>query len=146
MSDTSPNQKIERILAFDFGLKYLGLAAGQAVTNTASGVTTLRCKSGKPQWHQVAEIIQTHKPQALVVGLPLNMDGTESEMSALSREFAIELERRFQLPTHLQDERLTSFEAELSLSSAQEAGKANTDHELAACFIGESYLNQLSLS
>ena len=119
------------VLAFDFGLRHVGVAAGQSVTGTASPVTTLRASNGRPDWSEVTELVRAWKPRALVVGLPLNMDDTESEMSERARDFAAALERRTGIPTELVDERLTT----------REANRAGGDHAFAAMLIAETWLN-----
>jgi putative Holliday junction resolvase len=136
------------VMSYDFGLKYIGVAVGQPITSSATGIATLICRkpergkpAGKPNWREVRDLIAAHKPAALVVGLPLNMDGSESEMASNARAFAAKLEHQFGLPVHLHDERLSSRAAAEQLEYAQQAGKAKTDHELAACLILESWLS-----
>ena len=119
------------VLAFDFGLRHIGVAAGQTVTATASPVTTLRARNGNPGWDEVALLVDHWKPHRLLVGLPLNMDDTESEMSERARGFAAILERRTSIPTELVDERLTT----------REATHAGGGHALAAVLIAETWLN-----
>ena len=75
------------VMGFDFGLRFLGIAVGQAITGSASGLATLNCREGQPRWHEVAALIETHRPQQLVVGLPLNMDGSRSEMAEQATAF-----------------------------------------------------------
>lgn len=122
-------------LAFDFGLRQIGVATGQTVTSTATPLGIVDARAGTPRWSQIAELIEEWQPDALVVGLPLNMDDSESDMSRLARNFAMELERRFDLAVHLTDERLSSREAEAR-------GGARTDHDLAAKIIAETFLSQ----
>ena len=130
-------------MSFDFGLRFTGVAVGQTITKSANGVTTLDCKDGRPDWHQVRKLIDEHKPTTLIVGLPLNMDGTESEMTGHARQFAQQLASKTGLPVELQDERLTSHAADEQLQIARQQGRAKTDHELAACLILEQYLQLL---
>ena len=129
-------------LAFDFGLKHIGCAIGQNITCTARGLTTLRASNGKPKWHEVNILMQIHKPVGLVVGLPLNMDGSESEMSNLARHFANALSAKTSIPTDLIDERLTTKMAQAELQHAQASGHKYSTHELAACYILESWFNE----
>ena len=132
------------VLAFDFGLKYTGVAVGQTITKTAKGATTLRCKDGQPRWHEVATLVERYTPRKLIVGLPLNMDGSDSDMSARAREFAAKLGNRFNLDVDLQDERLTSRSAQDGLTEAIQQGLVKTDHELAAVIIAEDWLRSLT--
>ncbi|HCP29654.1 MAG TPA: Holliday junction resolvase RuvX [Pseudomonas sp.] len=99
------------LLGFDYGTKQIGVAVGQAVTGQARELCTLRAQNGVPDWAQVERLIAEWKPDAIVVGLPLNMDGTPSDMSARAKKFARRLNGRFNLPVHTHDERLTTFEA-----------------------------------
>jgi len=99
-------------LGFDFGTAKIGIAVGQTFTGTASPITTLRSVNQKPDWEGIAKLIGEWRPQALVVGVPIPMDGDEeSEVAGRARRFARQLEGRFRLPVHLVDEKLTSREA-----------------------------------
>jgi putative Holliday junction resolvase len=101
------------VMGFDFGTKKIGVAVGQAITGTATPLTILKARDGIPNWQQVEKIIREWQPALLVVGLPLNMDGTPSEMSRLSEKFARKLHGRYNIPSRTMDERLSSFEAAL---------------------------------
>lgn len=103
--------EISKILGFDFGLRRIGVAVGQRFTGTASPVTTLLAEDGEPHWQEVTEIIKNWQPQALLVGIPLNMDDSISEMAKRAEAFAKDLEVRFHLPVIRMDERLSTFEA-----------------------------------
>jgi putative holliday junction resolvase len=123
---------IRTVLAFDFGLRHIGVAVGQTVTGTASPVATLGARDGVPDWARVHALVATWRPDALLVGLPLNMDGSESEMSARARGFARRLAEKTGHPCSLVDERLTTREAR-----SLDAGRV---HEIAAVMIAESWL------
>lgn len=99
------------LLAFDFGTRKIGLASGQSLTGTGSPLPALPCREGIPDWEQVRRLLAEWQPDLLLVGLPLNMDGTPSEMSARAEKFARRLNGRFNLPAYTHDERLTTFEA-----------------------------------
>lgn len=99
------------LLGFDYGMKQIGVAVGQVVTGQARELCILKAQNGVPDWNQVEKLIREWQPDAIVVGLPLNMDGTPSEMSARAEKFARRLNGRFNLPVHTHDERLTTFEA-----------------------------------
>lgn len=100
------------LLGFDYGKKRIGIAVGQELTATATPVETLNCSDDEPDWAGISRLIQTWRPQALVVGLPLNMDGTEHTITQAARDFGDQLQQRFQLPVYWIDERLSSIEAE----------------------------------
>ncbi|MEQ9450324.1 MAG: Holliday junction resolvase RuvX [Pseudomonadales bacterium] len=134
------------VLAFDFGLRYIGVAVGQAITQTARGIATLECppaKPGIPRWRELTKLTNDHQPKLMVVGLPLNMDDSEADITARARNFASQLQKRFDLPVELHDERLTTREASdpQVLADARALGRARSDHELAACLILESWFN-----
>jgi putative Holliday junction resolvase len=99
------------LLAFDYGPRKIGVAVGQTVTNTATPLTTLRTARDRPDWDGIARLIDTWQPEALVVGLPFDLDDREAELAPQARRFARRLHGRFRLPVHLADERLTSREA-----------------------------------
>ncbi|MCP5151396.1 MAG: Holliday junction resolvase RuvX [Ectothiorhodospiraceae bacterium] len=125
-------------LAFDYGLRRLGIAVGQSLTGTASPVTVLRMRDGAPDWPAIAALLATWEPDVLVVGLPLNMDGSEQPLTARARGFARRLRGRFGLPVHEWDERLTSREARERLDAAGRTRAA--DDAVAAEVILESWL------
>ncbi|MCW2477258.1 MULTISPECIES: Holliday junction resolvase RuvX [unclassified Symbiopectobacterium] len=103
------------LMAFDFGTKSIGVAIGQEVTGTARPLTAFKAQDGVPDWNQVEKILNEWQPDLLVVGLPLNMDGTEQELTARARKFANRLHGRFGKPVELQDERLSTVEARADL-------------------------------
>ncbi|RMF19924.1 MAG: Holliday junction resolvase RuvX [Gammaproteobacteria bacterium] len=131
------------VLAFDFGLKRIGVAVGQSVTGTASPETILSARDGQPDWHEVAALLETWQPQQLVVGLPLNMDGTDTSITPNARKFAKRLHGRFGLPVDLVDERLTTREVrhELDLRGGRRQSVTRVD-ALAAVVILESWFAQ----
>lgn len=96
------------VLAFDYGLKNIGVAYGQSITGTATELPPLSARDGIPDWEQIARLLREWQPQRLLVGLPLNMDDSESELSARARKFANRLHGRFGMPVELFDERLTT--------------------------------------
>ena len=99
------------LLGFDYGTKQIGVAVGQVITGQARELCVLKAQNGVPDWSRVEALFKEWQPDAVVVGLPLNMDGTPSEMSARAEKFARRLNGRFNLPAYTHDERLTTFEA-----------------------------------
>lgn len=131
------------ILAFDYGSKYLGVAVGQAITCSASPLNHLKMRDGGPPWDSIAALLEQWQPSCVVVGLPLNMDTTESEMSRRARRFANRLNGRFGVKVELQDERLSSFEAKDRLSlQGEERTRGGAIDSLAAVLILELWLSQ----
>ena len=112
------NARTATLLGFDFGTSRIGVAVGVPSTGSASPLTTLRAVRKNPDWEAIMRLIDVWQPAALVVGLPLNMDGSESEMTARAQRFSRQLHGRTRLPVHLADERLTSAEAAYRLHDA----------------------------
>jgi putative holliday junction resolvase len=102
------NNTIKILLGFDFGTKRIGVAIGQTITQTARPLETLAAKNGVPEWSVVSALVHQWQPDALVVGVPLNMDGTDQPISHAAREFAKLLGEKSQLPVYTADERLTT--------------------------------------
>ncbi|MBU1192099.1 MAG: Holliday junction resolvase RuvX [Gammaproteobacteria bacterium] len=109
MTRTTPHQTL---LGFDFGSRRIGVAVGQRITGTASALITLTARDGQPDWSEIEKLIATWQPDALVVGLPLALDGSHSDTTRAAERFARRLHGRFQLPAYLHDERLSSHAAE----------------------------------
>jgi len=99
------------LLGFDYGTKKIGVATGQTVTATATPLTTLLAKQHKPDWDKISELIETWQPEALVVGMPRDLDDTGTEIAPRAQRFARQLEGRYHLPVHMADEKLTSMVA-----------------------------------
>ena len=99
------------MIAFDYGLTSIGAAYGQSLTGTAQPLSPLKARDGIPNWDEIGKLLTEWRPTRLVVGLPLNMDDSESELSQRARKFSRRLHGRFNIPTELMDERLTSFAA-----------------------------------
>ena len=121
-------------LAFDFGLKYIGVAVAERRHGTATAITTLRAREGVPVWDRLDALVRDWEPEGFVVGLPLNMDDSESDMSVAARRFGARLGHRYGIGVEFVDERLSTFEA------AQRGGS----HETAALIIAETWLNSPS--
>jgi len=125
------------LMGFDFGTGKIGIAVGQTVTKTASALTIIRARDGKPDWNQLDALVKEWQPTLFVVGLPLNMDDSISEMAEAAERFARRLEGRYQIPYAMMDERLTSFEA-------RESSTEEEIDAIAAQLILESFMNQAS--
>ncbi len=104
---TTPNG----LLGFDFGTKSIGVATGQMITATAQPLSAIKANDGIPNWDIVEQVIKEWKPDIVVVGLPLNMDGTEQPITQRAKKFANRLNGRFGVKVELQDERLTTASA-----------------------------------
>ncbi|SDT04532.1 putative holliday junction resolvase [Halopseudomonas xinjiangensis] len=135
----------QRLLGFDYGTRQIGVAVGQTLTGSAQPLCVLRARDGVPDWQQIAALVGEWKPDALVVGLPLNMDGTPSAMSARAEKFARRLEGRYQLKVHCVDERLSTFEAKQSLRDSRRTPSSYRDDPvdaLAAALLLQTWLGE----
>ncbi|BAN46069.1 Holliday junction resolvase RuvX [Metapseudomonas resinovorans] len=130
------------LLGFDYGTKQIGVAVGQAITGQARELKVLKAQNGVPDWQQVEALIREWQPDAIVVGLPLNMDGTPSDMSARAEKFARRLNGRFNIQVFTHDERLTTFEAKgQRLAQGQRDGyRERPVDALAAALLLEGWL------
>lgn len=129
------------VLAFDFGTKSIGVAVGQEITGTASPLPALRARDGIPDWTFIEKLYTEWQPQVVVVGLPLNMDGTEQEMTQRARKFANRLHGRFRIPVETCDERLTTTDAKsmlFELGGYKKLTKNKVD-SVSACVIFTSW-------
>lgn len=99
------------VIAFDYGLKNIGLAVGQSLTQSANELSAVKAKDGTPNWQDIEQQLKEWQPNEVIVGLPLNMDDSESEMSQRARKFGNRLHGRFGLKVTMIDERLSTQEA-----------------------------------
>ena len=130
-----------RVLAIDLGEKRTGLAIGDEATGTAMPVTVLEVTKGPALVQAIMATIQEHGPDRLVVGLPLNMDGTEGDQARACRAFGADLEAASGLPLAYQDERLSSDEADrrMARSGRTHGEKKRLRDALAACVVLEDH-------
>lgn len=145
------------LICFDYGKKRIGVAVGQEMTRTSSPLETLSSVAGTPDWSSISRILTQWRPDALVLGLPLNKDGTESAVTKLVKQFSSQLQERYNLPVYYMDERLSSVEAENQIEDQQAMGRKLKRHsrrdsnkakaeidKLAAKIILQSWLEQNS--
>ena len=136
------------VMGFDFGTKSIGIAIGQELTGTASSLQAVKAKDGIPDWQLIKKQVDEWQPDLMVVGLPLNMDDSESELSQLSRKFAQRLKEHLKMDVIMMDERLTSREiktslieeANLSRGRRKAIDASKIDH-LAAALILQNWLD-----
>ena len=120
---TRVTRPAEIVLAFDYGARRIGVAVGQTQSGTASPAGALPAR-GAPDWATVERCVAQWGPQRLLVGVPYNMDGSDTVLTTACREFASELGRRTSLPVELVDERYSSVEVESRMRAAYGARKA----------------------
>jgi len=131
------------IIGFDFGLKRIGVATGQTLTQTATPTTIVSSRDGVPDWGHISQLFETWQPTAIVVGLPLRLDGREQALTQPARKFGQRLSGRYHRPVYFIEEQLSSIEAEQrqrqasSNKSTQRSGNID-DH--AAQIILENWL------
>lgn len=132
------------LLGFDFGMKNIGIAVGQELTATANPLTAIKARDGIPDWSHIEKLLKEWQPDLLIVGLPLNMDGTEQEMTAAAKRFGNRLNGRFNIPVEWQDERLTTYEAldQMGIRSKMDSRQRSDVDQLSAQLILQSWLNQ----
>jgi putative Holliday junction resolvase len=98
-------------MAFDYGMRQIGVAVGNSLLRSTQPLAVIKANDGVPDWQALTQLVAEWKPDILVVGDPLNMDGSESELCLRARKFARRLHGRLGLRVDMADERLTSFEA-----------------------------------
>jgi putative Holliday junction resolvase len=136
------------VLAFDFGLRRIGVACGDTVSRSAVGLKAVPADAAGPRWEVIAALLRDWQPDMAVVGLPYNVDGSDSTQTTAARGFAAELARRYALDVAMVDERYSSLEASARLKSARESGlrrrryaKSDVD-AAAACVILERWFSE----
>lgn len=134
----------ETVLAIDFGLRNMGVAVGNTLSRTAQPLAIVNARDGVPDWDALAKFIEEWQPQRVVVGHPLNMDGTESDISKRVMKFARQIEGRYQRIVTLVDERLSSREAKAAALASGHNGDfaAKPIDDEAAAIILSTWLNE----
>ena len=134
----------QTLLAFDVGTKRIGPAVGQSITCTANILNTIPAKEGIPNWDTIEALLKEWQPDTVIVGLPLNMDGTENELCRRAKKFGNRIHGRFRVPVEMFDERLTTREAkELAWEEGHKGNYANDPVDsIAARLILESWWRQ----
>lgn len=135
------------LLAFDFGHRRIGVAVGQTLTRSANALATVS-SAGGPNWVELLKLVDEWKPVALLVGLPLDGEGGETNISRDARAFAAKLSKRTGLEVQFVDERLTSRQAEARFAELRAEGslrRKDSDRidAIAAQIILENWLQSL---
>jgi putative Holliday junction resolvase len=128
-----------RLLAIDLGDRRTGVAVGDEDSGAAMPLEVLQIPRGDALQRALLALIDAHEPDAVIVGLPLNMDDTEGPRAKDARAFAADLARDCGRTVHLHDERLTSFEAEDRMRGTSRREKKTRSDAVAACVLLESY-------
>lgn len=106
-------------LGFDFGTRRIGVAVGNGITGQARALKAIACND----WTALSALVEQWRPQALVVGLPLNADGSDQAITERARHFMDNLATQFKLPVHAVDERYSTIEAAERLRAARASGR-----------------------
>ena len=130
---------MQTLLGFDFGTQRIGVAVGQSITGTATALCTVNARNNQTDWDRISELIDDWHPDALVVGLPLHADGSDSGTTTVVRNFAQQLGERSRLPVHIMDERLSSHAAN-QLQHQDKAGRKADIDAIAAMIILQNWL------
>lgn len=122
---------LTRVLAIDPGTRHYGFAVGNSLTESASSLESITSPR-HPPWDYIVELAREWEVDRVLVGLPLNMDGSESDMSTRARGIAQALASKLSVPVELVDERLSS----------REAGSGEDNHGEAAVVIAQTWLRE----
>lgn len=142
-SDATPH----RVLALDVGSRTIGLAVSDPLGITAQGLPTIRRKNKRADFEALGQILRQYTIQEIVVGDPLRMSGSAGRQSVKMSAFAEELQRRFGVPVHLWDERLTSAQANRLLRETEMSirRRAQVVDRLSAVLILQGFLDRRSM-
>ena len=145
-SDAGDSAKIERrprVLGLDVGSKTIGLAVSDPLGITAQGLQTIRRQNKRLDFRQLEKLIGEYEVAEIVVGYPLRMSGAEGTQAEKMQVFAEELRRRFKLPVHLWDERLTSAQANRLLRDSEMSIKRRGEvvDQMAAVLILQNWMD-----
>ena len=143
MADDAPGSRLRTVMGFDYGTTVIGVAIGQTLTRTATPLACLPARDGIPDWQQVERLVREWEPDAFVVGIPLNMDGTPTALAPHARKLGNRLKERFRKPWFDADERLSTREAwsELEARGKTKGGQRRVD-DLAAALVLEGWLQR----
>ena len=138
------DKAINKVIGFDYGKKRTGIASGQTITNTATPLITLNQIEGNPDWQGIQQQIEEWQPDALILGVPYQLDGTASTMTKAALHFGDCLRKRFDLPVYEINEALSSYEAEDILKKNKKITQHNKGEvdKIAAAVIVQSWLDQ----
>jgi len=147
MVEQQTPRRIEALLGIDYGRRRIGLAVGQTITGTANPIVTVVNSDAGTNWDGLMAAIRQWRPDLIIVGLPIDLDGNETEMSREARQFADDLGELSGLPFEFSDERLTSVQADAAFVAARQAGtarrkEAKNRDSVAAQAILQQWLNE----
>ena len=132
------------ILVIDYGLKRVGFAVGEQITNSCSTYFSKKFKNRKELVEKIKNLISEWDISTIVIGLPLNMDNSESEMSLEIRNFSKKLEKDINIKINFVDEKLTTYEAKQIMKDLNKNKQyiEKNNHGLAAKLILDSFMRE----
>ena len=137
-------QEFGVVMAFDYGLRNIGIAIGQNITKSSSTFYAIKAKEGEPDWIKLDSIVKEWEPTLFIVGDPFNMDGTRSEFQKRISQFSTELKNRYKVRLHMMDERLTTKEAKERLKTESSGLKESANkHSISAQIILEDWFRSM---
>tara|TARA_B110000014_G_C20120152_1_gene593249 strand:+ start:1816 stop:2292 length:477 start_codon:yes stop_codon:yes gene_type:complete len=138
-------RKLEgNILSFDFGERRIGVAIGNSITKNSHPLETIDTPKNIERYKIIGSLVRTWEPIKLVIGYPLNEDGTVSKMSLLAKKFGMKLRNKYNIPIVMIDERFTSSEANLELKKFEKNFKKRkiVVDQVAAMIILDSFFQE----
>jgi putative holliday junction resolvase len=144
VDSSTGREPVGRILALDVGSRTIGMAVTDLLGITAQGLDTIRRRNKRYDFEQLAKVVRDYDIYEIVIGLPLRMSGEEGIQAEKMREFAAAIEKKFELPVRLIDERLTSVEANRVLRESEMSiqKRAGAVDRLAAVLILQNFLER----
>ena len=132
------------VMAFDYGLKNIGIAIGQNITKSASTFYAIKAREGEPDWIKLDSIVEEWEPAIFIVGDPFNMDGTRSEFQKRISQFSTKLKNRYKIRLHMMDERLTTKEAKERIKTESSGlNESANKHSVSAQIILEDWFRSM---
>jgi len=133
------------VIGFDFGKKYIGVAVGQEITGSASPLGSIKANDGIPHWDALGAYLTQWQPDMIIVGLPLNMDGSEQQLTLDAKKFGKRIAGRYGYTVVFQDERLTTADAKerLFVQGGYRNLKKDKIDAVSAALIIESFFSSL---
>ncbi|WP_321277039.1 Holliday junction resolvase RuvX [Thiomicrorhabdus indica] len=128
------------MIGFDFGLKRIGVAIGQTLTQTATPKAIVNSRDGVPDWEHITLLFEQWQPNAIIVGLPMRLDGSEQALTQPARKFGQRLSGRYHRPVYFIEEQLSSIEAENRQKQQKSRQKNQKIDDHAAQIILENWL------
>lgn len=139
------------IIAFDFGLKRTGVAVGNTQTGSATPECTFHSKQDQPDWDGITQLFKEWQPTKVVVGMPTELDGSESPLTKAVQRFCNQIEGRYNIEVEQENEQFTSIEAGQRLKQLRQSGrkkKVTKDEvdKIAAAIILENWMQKNAFS